>query len=93
MGDHPCTCTLAHRCGVEYTPLTPTHPPSHQHARNTSGLLEHHDAMPGTSFRHCTQSFVIQCDCYDDYNNRLWAARNLTDTAITQLTGAVLSKR
>jgi hypothetical protein len=38
--------------------------------RNTSALLQHHDAVTGTSFIECTQS-LSECDCYDDYNQRL----------------------
>ena len=44
-------------------------------ARNTSALLQHHDAITGTSFPAC----------YTDYNQRLEKALDVVDTAIATL--------
>lgn len=44
-------------------------------ARNTSALLQHHDAITGTSFP----------DCYTDYNNRLETALGVGSSAIATL--------
>lgn len=59
-------------------------------ASNTSGLMQHHDAMPGTSFNYCTIS-ATQCDCFDDYNRRIADALNATTHAIGQVVAQSLS--
>ena len=43
--------------------------------RNTSALLQHHDALPGTSYP----------SCYDDYSNKLNEAIRLTQASHSQM--------
>lgn len=59
--------------------------------RDTSGLLMHHDALPGTSFNTCTIS-TTQCDCYADYNHRLDVSLNATTTLVGSLKAVALGR-
>ncbi|EGD75153.1 hypothetical protein PTSG_06807 [Salpingoeca rosetta] len=58
-------------------------------ARNTSGLMQHHDALPGTSFNYCTIS-TSECDCVADYNKRIAAAAQSSDNLIGNIEAKLL---
>lgn len=60
-------------------------------ARNTSALMDHHDAITGTSWTQCTIS-KTQCDCYDDYSARIGAAKAGTDAVTTAVVGGALAR-
>jgi hypothetical protein len=59
-------------------------------ARQASGLLQHHDAITGTSFNYCTIS-ITECNVVSDYVARLSAALNGTESLAGRLKGTLVS--